>query len=386
MRARRRIMGIALAGALALTTRTVVAQSDVDDARGQQAEVRRQQAEAAAQLDASRAEDTQLAAALEDLTAAVNAQQVLIEDAERRLAAAQAAQVAAEQRVAEAAAAQEALRADLQDRAVASFVAEGLSSTSMVLSLEDPSEAMRRTTLLGSVQADTGEVLEQLRVLAEQQALAQAEADAAVTEATSVQAELTRVLAELEQQRQTQAELRAELGRRMANWESEVAELAATDAELTAFIQAEQARRAAEGGAGLAPSSATSSQGFQWPIVGRVGSPFGYRVHPIFGTRRLHAGVDIGAATGTPIHAAKDGVVIHAGWRGGYGNAVLVEHEGGVVTLYAHMTRTAAQNGQTVLAGDVIGYVGSTGNSTGPHLHLEVRVGGQPVDPAPYLP
>lgn len=382
----RRGMAIALAAALALTTRTVTAQTDVDDARTRQDEVRRQQADAAAQLDATRAEDAELAAAVEQLTVAINAQQVLVVDAERRLAAAQEAQAAAERRVTEAARAQDALRSDLQDRAVASFVAEGLSPDSMVLSLQDPSEAMRRSTLLSTVQSDTGDVLEEMRILAEQQALAQAEADAAVAEAATIQAELTRVLEELEQQRRTQTELRAELTRRMADWETQVAELAATDAELTAFIQAEQARRAAESGGALAPSSATSAQGFQRPIAGEIGSPFGYRVHPIFGTRRLHAGVDIGASSGTPIHAAKAGVVIHSGWRGGYGNAVLVEHEGGVVTLYAHMTRTAAQVGQTVLGGDVIGYVGSTGNSTGPHLHLEVRIGGEPVDPAPFLP
>jgi murein DD-endopeptidase MepM/ murein hydrolase activator NlpD len=270
---------------------------------------------------------------------------------------------------------------------VASFVAEGVTPT-MALSLEDPNEALRRSTLIGSVQADAGDVLEDMRVLAEQQVLAQAEADAAVAEAVALQAEVTRVLAELELQRQTQDELRAEMARRTSDWENQVAELAAADAELTAFIQAEQARRAAESQAAgaLAPASATSAQGFQWPIAGRIGSPFGYRVHPIFGTRRLHTGVDIGAPSGTPIHAAKAGVVIHAGWRGGYGNTVMVEHEGGVVTLYAHMTRTASAVGQTVLGGDVIGYVGSTGNSTGPHLHLEVRVGGQPVDPAPYLP
>lgn len=385
MRGRRRGMAIALAAGLALTTQTVTAQSSVEDAQSQQEEVRRQQAAAAAELDASRAEDTEVAAALEALTAQINTHQALVADAERRLAAAQAAQAAAERRAAEAAQAQADLRADLQERAVAGFVADGTAGSAAALSLQDPNEALRRSTLLSSVQADTGEVLEEMRVLQEQEALARAEAEAAVAEAAAVQAELTEALAELEQQRARQAELRAELAQRMATWEAEVAVLAATDAELTAFIQAEQAARAAEAG-GLSPASATSAQGFVRPVNARVNSPFGYRVHPIFGTRRLHAGLDIAAPSGTPIQAAKAGVVIHAGWRGGYGNTVMVEHEGGVVTLYAHQTKTAVSPGQTVLAGDVIGYVGSTGNSTGPHLHFEVRIGGQPVDPAPYLP
>ncbi len=121
------------------------------------------------------------------------------------------------------------------------------------------------------------------------------------------------------------------------------------------------------------------------PVPGRVTSGFGYRVHPIFGTKKLHTGWDMQASYGDPIHAAADGVVVSAGPRGGYGNAVVIDHGGGMATLYAHQSRVAVSAGQHVSQGQVVGYVGCTGYCTGPHLHFEVRIGGRPVDPTPYM-
>ena len=119
------------------------------------------------------------------------------------------------------------------------------------------------------------------------------------------------------------------------------------------------------------------------PISGaRITSGFGMRRHPLLGYNKLHTGIDFGAARGTPIKAAGDGVVVHAGWRGSYGRAVVVKHTGKYSTLYAHMSKTAKlKKGQHVRQGQVIGYVGTTGRSTGPHLHYEVRKGGRPVNP-----
>lgn len=116
-----------------------------------------------------------------------------------------------------------------------------------------------------------------------------------------------------------------------------------------------------------------------------VTSVYGPRVHPIFGNLRLHAGLDLSAATGTPILAAADGFVVAAGVRGGYGNAVVLDHGNSLATLYGHQSQILVAEGQLVRRGDVVGLVGSTGNSTGPHLHFEVRVRGTPVDPFPYL-
>lgn len=123
-----------------------------------------------------------------------------------------------------------------------------------------------------------------------------------------------------------------------------------------------------------------------WPAEGEITSPFGWRVHPIFGTQRLHTGIDIGADYGDTVRAADGGVIIHSDWMGGYGNAVIIDHGNGISTLYAHNSQLLVSEGQTVAKGQAISRVGSTGYSTGPHLHFEVRQNGTPVNPLNFLP
>lgn len=119
--------------------------------------------------------------------------------------------------------------------------------------------------------------------------------------------------------------------------------------------------------------------------VDRVSSTYGMRNHPILGGRRAHKGVDLAAPVGTPIYATADGTVSRASWFSGYGLYIAVEHGGEMQTRYAHLSRLNVADGQRVRKGDVIGYVGSTGNSTGPHLHYEVRISGEAVNPLPYM-
>lgn len=123
-----------------------------------------------------------------------------------------------------------------------------------------------------------------------------------------------------------------------------------------------------------------------WPAEGEITSPFGWRVHPIFGTQRLHTGIDIGADYGDSVRAADGGVVIHADWMGGYGNAVIIDHGNGISTLYAHNSQLLVDEGQSVAKGQTVARCGSTGYSTGPHVHFEVRQNGSPVNPLNYLP
>jgi murein DD-endopeptidase MepM/ murein hydrolase activator NlpD len=124
----------------------------------------------------------------------------------------------------------------------------------------------------------------------------------------------------------------------------------------------------------------TSAEGYIWPVNGSVTSPYGYR------WGRQHTGIDIDGYTGQPIVASKEGVVVLAEYYSGYGNAVVIDHGGGYATLYGHMSRFATHNGAHVDQGEIIGYVGCTGSCTGDHLHFEVRINGNPVDPMPYLP
>ena len=124
---------------------------------------------------------------------------------------------------------------------------------------------------------------------------------------------------------------------------------------------------------------------FAWPVAARVISGFGNRVHPIFGVTRFHSGIDLAAGYGTLVKAADGGQVIQAGYFGGYGYSVMVYHGGGFATWYAHLSSINASVGQFVQRGQVIGLVGSTGWSTGPHLHFEVRINGAPQNPLAYL-
>jgi murein DD-endopeptidase MepM/ murein hydrolase activator NlpD/uncharacterized coiled-coil protein SlyX len=162
----------------------------------------------------------------------------------------------------------------------------------------------------------------------------------------------------------------------------EVAALEAQSAALAAAIQAAQASTATSAsptGSVASSGSGVSAAGFVWPVSGPVVSGFGMR------WGRMHEGVDITCASGTPVVAAAAGTVIHAGWLGGYGNLVVVDHGNGLSTAYAHNSSFAVGVGESVGQGQVISYAGSTGNSSGPHVHFEVRVNGGSVDPLGYL-
>lgn len=153
-------------------------------------------------------------------------------------------------------------------------------------------------------------------------------------------------------------------------------ELIAASAEVERLIQASRYRYQFPGG---------GSGAMIWPLVGEITSEYGWRTHPIYGDARYHSGMDIGGDYGDPIVAAAAGIVTYSGWISGYGYAVIIDHGGGISTLYGHNEALAVAEGQTVSQGQVIAYCGSTGNSTGPHCHFEVREGGEPVDPMGYL-
>ncbi|HSP47213.1 MAG TPA: peptidoglycan DD-metalloendopeptidase family protein, partial [Clostridiaceae bacterium] len=157
--------------------------------------------------------------------------------------------------------------------------------------------------------------------------------------------------------------------------------------EIKALIRAEAAKNKASlsNSASSSNIAGASAKGYIKPVAGRVSSSFGYRIHPILGYRKLHTGIDFAASSGTSIRATRGGTVIRASYNSSYGNNVIIDHGNGVTTLYAHMSKLNTGYGAKVAQGQVIGYVGSTGMSTGPHLHLEFRLNGNLVNPAPYL-
>jgi murein DD-endopeptidase MepM/ murein hydrolase activator NlpD len=223
----------------------------------------------------------------------------------------------------------------------------------------------------------------------------------------AVEADLERANLELQGEQEDQQRARDQLGdlaserqnlvavvgqqrRHVATQVAQIEDLsAAEEANLEALIverqrELEAARRAhGIAGGGIAPGGPVGT--FTWPVTGTITSPFGWRSNPFGGAPDFHPGLDIAAPTGTTVTAAAGGTVIMAQWYGGYGNYISIDHGGGYSTGYGHLSAIYVANGQTVSRGQAIGAVGSTGASTGPHLHFEVRINGKAVDPAPRL-
>lgn len=197
-------------------------------------------------------------------------------------------------------------------------------------------------------------------------------------EAEELQAELEESKKVAEEQIKTIEAKKAEIAKSNTETERMIDELQADADAMTSTIQ----------GSGSSSSNSTYIGGqLAWPTpsTSYITSKFGYRIHPIYGYRKFHTGIDIGAGSGSRIVAANSGTVILSGWNGGYGKCIVVDHGGGITTLYAHCSKLLVGRGATVSRGQTIAKVGSTGNSTGPHLHFEVRVNGVYKNPLNYV-
>lgn len=274
----------------------------------------------------------------------------------------------------------------LNDRLVAVYKQEDPTAIDVLLTAKSFQDVLDQVDYLGAIAAQDKKVANAV-------AKARAEVRVARRRTASVRQgvaqEARLISARVQQQAILRGELLASQDRLAGAKASKGRALTATKDQIEAEVAEAEALRAAsaEIAAKLRASSsspppgapATAPGGLAWPVSGPITSPFG----PRWG--RMHEGIDFGVGSGTPIHAAAPGVVTYCGWMSGYGNFTIVEHGGGLATTYAHQSSIAVSCGQQVSQGQVIGYVGSTGHSTGPHLHFEVRVNGAPVDPLGYL-
>ena len=378
-----------------------------DDWNGKQDEIDGQVAEASDLLEDANEAVRQAAAQLAEAKAELPAAQARLDEALAREAAARAAheeaKAALAQAEAELASAQaklaeieqqfEDLRSDVGDFARRAYQMGPFAEVEMILDAQDPADFTDRLSAIRSVSqannAALGEIaenradqaylelrLEALRELAEEKKQI-AEQKLAEAEAAKEEAAAAKQLIDLLIEQRDAALAIAEAQR-----SSVAGQYQALQAEQSRIAQA--AQRAAElaQGSGGGGSQWSSDGGFVWPISGgRITQGSGPRIHPVYGYRSCHTGIDVSGGYGTPIRSAQSGVVAAISNGGPYGLHTIIAHGSGVTSFYAHQSVTSVRVGETVSAGQTIGYVGSTGWVTGPHLHYEIHISGVPYDP-----
>lgn len=357
------------------------------------------------QIDSSRLEQENWQQVIEDVSAKLKQIQADLDAANARLQSIQTkqaeinAQIAQTQNEIVKMEAYLKTRQDVLNRRVRAIYMHGqLNYLEVILGANSFSDFANRVELLKRViRSDYNLILEiQKQKAAIEAKKAQLEEDKRQLDALAAEAEKTRqeiakkkaeqqkVLDVAKSNKAAAAQMEQDLNAQLASVRNLIQQrLAAAEAARQAAQQ--QAASDDEGGGGSDDNYVQGTGAMGWPCSGPITSPFGYRTHPIFGTTIFHAGIDIGVDYGTPIHAADSGVVVYSGWISGYGNAVIIDHGGGISTLYGHNQSLAVSEGQSVSKGSVIAYAGSTGNSTGPHCHFEVDVNGSPVNPMGYL-
>ena len=379
---RRLFLSFSMLSLLVIPSAALADSEDIRDARDEREAAANAEAAAAEALDVTEAEHQEVSDALAALDDYIELQEAKIATARQAIEAAEAETTL---RWIEAAAVDKeivALREQLQILAVDAYVQSIRPGT--LLEAEDLTAGARKSAILDAVTGDREDLVSHFTALeADREEIARS-AENAIIDAERQQRELEISLVILDQRIVAKETLQDELQERIAEYEEEVREFEREQYLLAILIDnliAEELRNSAP------ELTEESAAGFIMPIEGTIGSrDFGVHVHPIFGTERMHNGVDIGCVMDQPIWAAKAGSVISAGWRNGYGNTVMIEHEGGIVTVYAHLNQVLVSSGHSVNIGELIGKCGSTGWSTGPHLHFETRVGSVPHDPMIFLP
>ncbi|MBK9178482.1 MAG: peptidoglycan DD-metalloendopeptidase family protein [Acidimicrobiales bacterium] len=371
-------------------------QQEIARLREQYDEALADEADLLAGIEVARGREQALSARVAELDASLATVQAERADAQRRLDQAQARADQARTQLAGTRRQLEEASDLLAERAVDAYVGGGPASDFASIALQggDLADLQTRASYTSWLAAEQRTTIDRRKALEEDARIRSDQLEAARSQiqaqrdlvaereaqARALRDEQEAARREAEAEVDRQASLIAEVEARRGQYEQRIAALQQESDAVAAAL------RARSGSLSTGPAVQGSGQ-LAFPVPGySVGSRrFGVQVHPIYGTPRMHSGVDIGAPTGAPVRAADDGVVVSADVRGGYGNCIVIDHGDGLATLYAHLSAMSVGAGESVTRGQVIGAIGSTGASTGPHLHFEVRVNGNPVDPLPYL-
>ncbi|MGH9188714.1 MAG: murein hydrolase activator EnvC family protein [Acidimicrobiales bacterium] len=359
----------AVVGLLVLALAAPASATD-DEHRREVAQAKR--AQVAAQLNVLKASDDQLVGAVRALDSGIAVQTASSAAAEADLRAAHARAGSAQAELAATESRMAILRVQVGAAAVRAYVHPGGSGLFEMIRSRDFGEASRRKALLSQAVSSDRDVLEAMRAARQDQQSDRANVLAARAQAAARARAVADKVASLKRTQADQRRLSSALQKRIVAAQSESDALSREEARLNAIIKSR-----IQGGTG---ATKISGSGYAWPASGSVTSRFGQR------WGRMHTGIDIASRSGTPIKAARAGRVVLAGYNGGYGNAVVIDHGGGYSTLYAHMSRLRVSDGATVKQGQQVGDMGSTGSSTGTHVHFEVRSGGSAVNPSRFLP
>lgn len=272
-----------------------------------------------------------------------------------------------------------------------------LSYIEVIIGAKDFSDFANRLEMLKRIIDADIKLISSIKTEREEIAQRKAELEADRAKVVELENKAREAQAVIQKKKDEQSAILAKAQNDKAVAEQMQADLQASSNAIKAMLQQRAAERAAAAAAAAAAAQSGGSSGgggytyvqgsgqLGWPVSGVITSDFGWREHPIFGRQILHSGIDIGVDEGTPVHAADGGYVEYSGWMDGYGYVVVIDHGNGMSTLYGHNSDLAVSEGESVGKGSVIAYAGSTGNSTGPHVHFEVRVNGDPVDPQGYL-
>lgn len=349
---------------------------EIDEARQKLQDVSRQLTEQQNNAEKARQQEKSVLGELNQLEQGIKNTENTIDDLNDKIAALEETIAATEAEIEDAQQELDRQVEILSDRLVFIYEKGGdVSYLEVLLSATDIKDFLTRYDMLNCIVEEDMDLIETIDRMRKNLDIKKEELESNKRELEEMKAQQLAIKAELDNQHDSKNELLSDVRQEKAQYEKAIAELEQASKELESMIIS------------LQSGEQLGTGTYTWPTPGytQITSPYGMRYHPILKQRKMHTGVDIGAPRGATIVAADSGTVIYAGWMGGYGQVIVVDHGQGISTLYAHQDRFLAGVGQNVAKGEAIGKVGSTGWSTGPHLHFEVRINGQHTNPMNYI-